>query len=84
LIFNKLNMFQAIFCPSSGVTDRIFYSLWFSAPKLLLGGGLDSRGRDCVFGVEGAAAPSTPNTQSAPRLSGPPPGNNFGAENHQL
>jgi hypothetical protein len=30
------------------------------------------------------AAPSTLNTQSAPRLSGPPPGNNLGAENHKL
>jgi hypothetical protein len=64
-------MFRAIICPSSGARDRIFYSLLFSTPKLLPDGGPDGRGADCMFGVEGAAALSTPNTQSAPRLSGP-------------
>jgi hypothetical protein len=64
-------MFEAIFCPSSGAKERIFYSMCFSAPELLPGGGLESRGADCVFGVE-AAAPSTPKTQSAPWLSRPP------------
>jgi hypothetical protein len=43
----------------------------------------ESRGEDCVFSVEGAA-PSTLNTQSALRLSGPLPGNKLGAENHKL
>jgi hypothetical protein len=45
-------MFRAIFYPSSGAIDRIFYSLWFSAPKSLPGGGPESRGADCVFGVD--------------------------------
>jgi hypothetical protein len=56
-------MFREFFCSSSGAIDRIFYSLWFSATDLLPGGGPESRGADCVIGVEGAAAPSTPNTQ---------------------
>jgi hypothetical protein len=47
-------MFRAQFCPTSLAIDRIFYSLWFSDPKLLPGAGPVSRCADCVYGVEGA------------------------------
>jgi hypothetical protein len=47
-------MIRANVCPSSRAIDRIFYSLWFSAPKLLSGFGQDSRCADCVYDIEGA------------------------------
>jgi hypothetical protein len=64
-------MFRVIFCPSSGAIDRIFYSLWFSAPTLLPGGGPESRGADRVFGVEGAARQHPPHRTHGLRLGSP-------------
>ena len=49
-------------------------SVWFSAPSLWMGGGLE-RSR---------TAPSAPRTRPTQRLSRPPPIQKLGAENHML
>ena len=33
----------------------MFYSMWYNAPKLLLAGGLERGGTDCVFGTKDVA-----------------------------
>ena len=56
--------------------------IWFSAPSVWMGGGLDSR---CVGRVYGAdVATSAPQTRPTQRLSRPPPIQTLGAENHML
>jgi len=60
----------------------------FSAPSFWMGGGLDSRCIDCVYGADGDmlrdTAPYTPYTQPTQWLSRPPPIQKLGAENHML
>ena len=50
-------------------------SIWFSAPSLWMGGGLESRCVGRVYGADGA--------RHHP-LSRPPPIQKLGAENHML
>jgi len=62
-------------------------SIWFSAPSLWMGGGLESRcvGRVYTYGADGTVhgtAPSAPYTRPTQRLSRPPPIHKLGAENH--
>jgi len=60
-------------------------SIWFSAPSLWMGGGLESRCVGRVYGADGAVtAPSAPYTRPTQRLSRPPPIHKLGAENHML
>ena len=59
-------------------------SIWFSAPRFWMGGGLESRCVGRVYGADGATAPSAPYTRPTQRLSRPPPIQNLGAENHML
>jgi hypothetical protein len=43
------------FLPIFRIDRQYFYSLWFSAPKLLPGCGPESLRADCLFGVKGAS-----------------------------
>jgi len=57
-------------------------SIWFSAPSLWMGGGLESR---CVGRVYGADGPvHAPYTRPTQQLSRPQPIQKLGAENHML
>ena len=56
-------------------------SIWFSAPSFWMGGGPESRCLVRVCGTDSALQPYTRPTQ---RLSGPPPIQKLGAENHML
>jgi len=55
-------------------------SIWFSAPRFWMGGGLVSHCVRCVYGTDGAVRVARP-TQ---RLSRPPPIQKLGAENHTV
>ena len=50
-------MFRAIFL-SILRSARLFYSLWYNAPMLLLAGGLERGGTDYVFGMKDVARQS--------------------------
>ena len=57
-------------------------SIWFSAPSLWMGGGLEIRCVGRVYGADGAVhAPYTRPTQRFSRL---PPIHKLSAENHML
>jgi len=59
--------------------------IWFSAPSLWMGGGLESRCVGRVYGADGAVSrmtPSAPYTRPTQRFSRPPPIHKLGAENH--
>ena len=55
-------------------------SIWFSAPSFWMGGGLESR---CVGRVCGADG-DVHHPHRKQRLTGPPPIQKLGAENHML
>jgi len=60
-------------------------SIWFSAPSLWMGGGLESRCVGGVYGADGAVpCPSAPYTRPTQRLSKPPRIQKLRAENHML
>ena len=58
-------------------------SIWFSAPSLWMGGGLESRRVGRVYGAARTAI-SAPYTRPTQRLSRPPQIYKLGAENHML
>ena len=57
-------------------------SIWFSAPSLWMGGGLESRCVGRVYGADGVVL--VPYTRPTQQLSRPPPTQKLGAENHTL
>jgi len=57
-------------------------SVWFSAPSLWMGGGLESRCVGRVYGADGVERRHHPHRTQ--RLSRPPPIHKLGAENHML
>jgi len=60
-------------------------NIWFCAPSLWMGRGLESRCVGRVYGADGAVrrtAPSAPYTRPTQRLSSPRPIHKLGAENH--
>ena len=59
-------------------------SIWFSAPSLWMGGGLESRCVGRVYGADGAVRLARHNPHLTQRLSRPPPIQKLGAENHML
>ena len=59
-------------------------SVWFSAPSFWMGGGLERRCVWCRWCRANRMAPSAPYTRPTQRLSGLPPIQKLGAENHML
>jgi len=57
-------------------------SIWFSAPSLWMGGGLESRCARRVYGADGAVRRHHPHLIQ--RLSRRPPIQKLDAENHML
>jgi len=57
--------------------------MWFSAPSLWMGGGLESRCVGRVYGADGAVH-GTIRTRPTQHLSRPPPIQKLEAENHML
>ena len=59
-------------------------SIWFSAPSLWMGGGLESRCVGRVYGAVGSMHHPHRTTRPKQRLSRLPPIQKLGVENHML